>query len=324
MNRMKLIGIWIFCFVMGSGVLCHAVAEPLNRVVAIVNNDVITLHELNIKIKEMTGSTPEDLRSRGEQMLLEMQRQVLEILIVQRLTEAKIRDLGIKVSQKEVEEAVERIKRENQLTHEDLLNRLKRDGLTYEKYLENVKKDIERVQVINYEVRSKIIISEDKIRQYYEENRAKFSADEKVHLAGIFIARKPGGEKQGRDELLAKGEEVLARLKKGEDFAELARMFSAAPGADDGGDLGVFDATQLEPELVRIIEGMREGECSDLIVRSNGVQIIRLVKREGGKRKPLEAVRESIYSTLYQEEVNQRYMSWIRQLRESSYTKITL
>jgi peptidyl-prolyl cis-trans isomerase SurA len=323
MNRMKLIGIWIFCFITGSGVLLHAASEPLNRVVAIVNNEVITLHELNKKIKEMTGLTPEDIKARSEEVFLETRRQVLDLLIDERITQEKIKELNIKVSQRQVEEAVERIKRENQVTHEDLLSKLKMDGLTYEKYLEKVRKDLERMQLINSEVRSKIIISEDKVKQYYEEHKAEFSAEEKVHLAGIFIARKAPKKEEGADELFKHGEEILAKLRKGADFAELAKKFSEGPGADEGGDLGVFDTAQLEPELRKILEGMKVGGYSDLIVRPNGIQIIKLIKREGGKRKPLEEVREAVYSILYQGEVNERYMSWIRQLRERSYTKIT-
>lgn len=323
MNRMKLIGIWVFCLITGSGVLLHAAAEPINRVVAIVNKEVITLHELNKKIKEMTGLTPEDLRSRSEELFLETRRQVLDILIDERITGEKIKELNIKVSQRQVEEAVERIKSDNQLTHEDLLSKLQMDGLTYEKYLEKIKKDLERMQLINSEVRSKIIISEDKIKQYYEEHKTEFSAEEKVHLAGVFIARKAPKQEQGTDELFKNGEEILAKLRKGADFAELAKNFSEGPGADEGGDLGVFNTAQLEPELRKILEGMREGGHSDLIVRPNGIQIIKLIKRDGGKRKPLEEVRGAVYSILYQGEVNERYTSWIRQLRESSYTKIT-
>jgi len=121
------------------GLTPHAQAEPVNRVVAVVNNEVITSYELNKKIKEATGFTPEDLMKRDERAFPEVRKQILELMINEKITEAKIRELNIKVSQKQIDESVENVKRENQLTQEQLRSRLQGEGLTWEKYLERMK-----------------------------------------------------------------------------------------------------------------------------------------------------------------------------------------
>jgi peptidyl-prolyl cis-trans isomerase SurA len=286
-------------------------AETCNRVVAIVNNQVITLYELNKTIKEMTGYSAEDLRLRDEQQFLDARKQILYRIIDDKIAEEKIKELKINISERQIDAAIERIKSDNHMTQEDLVARLQVDGVTYEKYRERIKGQIERAQLIEYEVKSKIIISEADISRYYEENKEHFGTGDTVRLASIFLVRKSPDDP---------GE--LDALKAGADFTELARRFSEGPGGDEGGDLGTFKWEQLDAEAKTLLEGVPEGGFTDLIVRKNGVQIIKVVEKQGGKRRPLEEVRGAIYDILYRQEVDSRYNEWIKGLRESSYTKI--
>jgi len=322
MRFMKSIGALVFSAVMVTIGLHHVSAETFNRVVAIVNNDVITLHELNKKMEAITGLKPDEVKFQNDDKYLETRRRILDLLINDKIAQEKILEMGIRVTQRQIDAAVERMKKNNQWTHEDLKATLDKSGITYEKYLENIKRDIERVQLINFEVKSKIIIREEKVGEYYEEHKEDFGGNEKVHLASIFLMRKDSKDEGENRELLRRGEDILASLRMGEDFGELARKHSEGPGADEGGDLGTFKATQLEPELREIFEAMPEGGVTDLIKRPNGIQIIKLIKKEKGKVKSLEEARDAIYAVLFNEEVNRRYMSWIKGLRESSYTKI--
>jgi len=300
----------------------HLSAQTFNRVVAIVNEDVITLHELNKKVREMTGLTPDGLSSRDKKTYLETRRKILEILINEKITQAKVQELGIHVTPLQIDAAIERIKAHNQWTHEDLIARLREKGLTYETYRENMKKDLERFRLINSVVQSKIILREEQIKQYYENHKEEFSSEETVHLAGIFLMRKNPKDEDEIRELSRKMEHILARLSKGEDFGELAKKFSQGPGAREQGDLGFFQTAQLEQELRKVIEDMPEGGISAPIVRANGIQTVKLIKRQDAKVKPFKEVRDVIYMMLYKDEVNKNYASWIKELRESSYTKI--
>jgi len=296
--------------------------ETRNRVVAIVNNQVITLHELNKTIKELTGHSAEDLKLRNEEQFLDARRQILTRLIDERIAEEKIKALNINVGDRHINSAIERIKQDNQFTQEDLLARLKEEGLTYEKYRERIKGQIERAQLIDYEVKSKIIISDADIARYHEKYASSFGSEEKVHLASIFLMRKNPNDSAEVDDLRRRGEEILARLKAGEAFDEVARKFSEGPGADEGGDLGAFRWNQLDPEARRLLEGIPERGFTDLIVGPNGLQIIKILEKQEGKKKPLEDVRDAIYEILYRQEVDRRYNEWIEELRKSSYTKI--
>jgi peptidyl-prolyl cis-trans isomerase SurA len=310
---------FVVIFITGTPTMA---AEICNRVVAFVNDDVVTLHELNKKIKEITGQTPLDLKLQDEGNYVETRRQVLDLLIDTKISEDKIREMGITITEKMIDETIEKIKGDNHWTQEDLTYFLDRSGLNYDQYRVKVKKDLERFQLINFEVKSKIIIREEMINQYYEKHRDDFSSHGSVHLAGIFLARKNPKDEQELSELSERAEAILAELKEGKNFGELVEKYSDGPGADEGGDLGVFKSSQLEPELGRIMKTIPEGGFSDPIIRPQGIQIIKLIRREEGKVKTLEQVRDAVYGILYQDEVNKRYLTWIKELRESSYTKI--
>jgi len=288
----------------------------------VVNNDVITLYELNNRMREMTGVPVEELIQKSEAMYRDARQKILELLIDEKIAQAKIKELRIQVSDKQVDNYLEKLKRDNQWTQEDLVAGLEKEGLSYEKYRERIKRDIERAQLIEYEVRSKIIIRDEAIQKYYEENKGTFGAAEKVHLAGIFLMRKNLKSEEEMRELYKKAQDISAKLKAGADFGQMAGTYSEGPGAKQGGDLGQFTVEHLEAGLKSVVEALPEGGISDPLVRPNGIQIIKVVKKQTGKIRSLEEMKEAIYGILYQEEVNRRYQNWIKELRDSSYTRV--
>ena len=322
MNCPKSMRILLFLAMVALPGFHHAAGETLNRVVAIVNDDLVTLHELNKKIQALTGLTPVELRGQNEENYYKVRSQILELLIDEKITRGKIQEMGIEVDQKEIDNAIEKMKSDNKWTQEDLVSRLQSEGLSLEKYRENMKGELERIRLVNLEVRSRILIRKEIMTQYYEENKDRFSDEMKVHLASIFLLLKNPDDEKESLEIEKKGGTILARLKAGEDFKDLARKFSQGPGAEDGGYLGVFKLDELNPGLKKILEVIPEGGFSDLIIMPKGIQIIMMVKKDGGKAKSFEDVEDAIYGILYQEEIDKRYKAWIKELRERSYTKI--
>ena len=297
-------------------------AEIRNRVVAIVNNEVITLYELNTRTRALTGLDPTELELKDKKQYLETRRKILDILIEEKIANEKARELGIKLTPEQVDAAIEKIKKDNQLTHEDLIANLKRQGISYDSYREVIRNDLERMQLINLEVKSKIIIREEKISEFYDKNKDQFSSHEKVRLAGIFLGLKDPSNLREASFLHQKAQDIFNRLKTGEDFGELASEVSQGPGAKEGGDLGIFRTMELDPRLQEAIRELPEGSIGEPITTRSGIQIIKLLERQEGRTKPLEEVKDAIYAKLYQEEVNKRYSSWIKKLREKAYTKI--
>jgi peptidyl-prolyl cis-trans isomerase SurA len=142
-----------------------------------------------------------------------------------------------------------------------------------------------------------------------------------VHLAAIFIKKQDQGDEDSKA-LIARAEQIQTKLRNGADFGQLAKEFSEGPGAEEGGDLGFFNAAQLDPELTKRINGLSDGAVSEPIVRPAGIQIVKLISREKGNVKSLQEAKEAIYTILYRQEVNKRFSAWIKELREKAYTKI--
>jgi peptidyl-prolyl cis-trans isomerase SurA len=322
MKTFRPIGLFfLFAIIFISGP--HRVSgEVFNRVVAIVNDDVITLYELNQKIRLVTGSAPQELKNKDEERYLEARRKILQFMIDEKCAQEKIQELGIKIPPEQIDARIEMIKKRNRWTQEDLLAALQQEGISFDEFREKIKTDFERAELINYQVKSKIIVRDEQITQYYEEHKKDYSSEETVYLAGIFLIQRDPDDEQESLRLKAKGEEILAKLKNGEDFAALSKQFSQGPGADEGGDLGSFKTSQLDPELRKAVSGVKEGGVTNLIIKPNGIQILKVIKRQKAEAHPLEEVREDIYETLYQQEVNRRYEAWIKELRKETYTKI--
>lgn len=323
MNGIRNFLISTFCIITLLCSTSRVSAEITNRLVAFVNNDVITLYELDNKIAEMTGMTASDIKTQDEQQYIQIRQAILEELINEKIAQEKIKELEIKVSEGEIDSYIEDLKKENKFTQEELIEALKAQGLTYYKFRENIRKDLERNQLLNYEVTSKTIVREEQIIKYYQDHIEEFKkSDDQVYLAGIFLIQNNSDNEEESAELIKKGEMILSRIKNGEDFGALAKEFSQGPGTEEGGELGAFRTSQIDQDLVDIIKNLPEGGVSDLIKRENGIQIIKLVKRDEGETKSLEEVRDSIYGKLYSQERDKRYTTWIEELRESSFTKI--
>jgi peptidyl-prolyl cis-trans isomerase SurA len=299
-----------------------ASAEIQNRVVAIVNNELVTLYELDRRIRELTGLSSDELKERSEETYIETRRKVLDDLIDQKIALEKIKELEIEVPPEEVDQAIERVKEDNNLTQEGLIAKLKERGTTYESYRKSIQTELERMRLINYEVQSKIILRDEDIEKYYREHLSEFTGDGKVRLALIFLKQTDPSDKDEARNLAQKAQDILSMIEKGEDFGKLAKKFSSGPGAGEDGDLGMFKLSELNPEMAEQIKGLSSGDVSKPIIRPDGIRIIKVVEKEEVGVKSLEQVRNSIQSILYREELERRYSAWISELRKKAYTKI--
>ncbi len=299
-------------------------AQNANRIVAFVNDDVITLYELHNKIREMTGYDVTLLRERNPRQYHDTRRMVLERLIEDRIAQNKIQEIGIQVGESEVDGAIDRIKRENRWTENDLESMLKSQGLSREEYRERIKQEIQRHKLVDFEVKSRIIVRDEDIEAYYEENKDQFQRKPGVELSTIFLLHKNPGDSQAAAELETKAADILDRLRKGADFGRMAVAHSDGPAAKEGGYLGRFDPDQLEPEVREIIDKTPEGGVSDLIIKPNGIQIVKVLDKGGTGVVPLERARDAIHRILLNEEMERRYDKWIEGLKEKAYTRILL
>lgn len=319
--RFFLVSIGILAIV--GGFLSCAWAKVSNRVVAVVNDEVITIYELHQKIREVTGLNAEEVRTRDEERYRETAEPILDALVNERIARQQIEELGIDVRAREVDAAIEKVKRNNQISQAEFVENLRQRGLSYENYRREIKSRLEKKRLLELEVNSKIVVRDEKIAAYYSNHHNEFGSPEKIRLAAIFLQGQNPGDDQNDDALQARARELLSRIRQGEEFSHLAKTFSQGPGAEEGGDLGFFEITQLDSELRKVIGNMSPGEVSKPIIRPGGIQIVQLLERRPSRVKPLEEVRDRIYSVLYRREVERRYAAWVRELRKKAYIQVS-
>jgi peptidyl-prolyl cis-trans isomerase SurA len=323
MRTTKLIILFTLLLILFALAPGYLLAEITNRIVATVNSDIITLHDLNVSIKRLTGLSAKDLQLKNEKEFYEIRRAILDNLVNEKITEQQIIKLGIKVTAKNVDEAIEKVKRENNFTQEELIYSLKLDGVTLEEYKDKIEKQIERFRLVNYEVKSKIVITEEEIKKYYQTHSKEYTEISKVRLARIFLRVRNPNDKEEIARVKSLGVEILQKIKQGHDFSEMAKTYSQGPAGPEGGNLGWIKASQLEPTLRKKIDKLSVGEHTDLDLAPSGFQIIRLVEEKKGGLKPFEEIRDAIYSKLFKEKVEKRYATWLNKLRKESFIKIT-
>jgi peptidyl-prolyl cis-trans isomerase SurA len=299
-------------------------AEVVDRIVAVVNDDIITLFELNRsfkpyedKIRNLGYSTEEE-----QKVLFKVREDMINRLIDQKLQDQEIKRLKIKVDEREIDQTIERIKEENFYTDEGLRLTLANEGLTMEEYRGRIKEQILRTKLINFYVRSKIVITKEDIASYYKNHLDKYGGEKKYHLFNIIIKTPLFADETEKDKIKARMEEILTELNAGKSFETMAETYSKSSPDTGGGDLGLFRLDELSPQLQNTIKEMDAGEFTPVLDTELGFQIFfikEIVKTSG---KPLEEVSPEIEKILFDEIVEKKIQSWLEALRNQSAIKI--
>jgi peptidyl-prolyl cis-trans isomerase SurA len=291
-------------------------SKIVNTIAAIVNDEVVTLYDVNLEaqpiIREAEKKSPLTNETRSQ-----IRRAALERLIEKKLVDQKIRELNIKVTDEEIRQAIDDVKKQNSMASQDVLvSALATQGLTFEQYRSQLKEQIEKLKLVSMEVRAKIQVGESETREYYEANRAKYSEDESFRARHIFFRTNEKAPAEDIKRTMNTALMVLAEAKSGKDFAELAKSYSEDPAArKDGGALGTFKKGDMMPELESAILAMKPGEVSELVYTTSGFHIVKLEERTSGKMKPFESVKAEIEETLYRKKSEDRFNLWAKELR---------
>ncbi|MFN8752042.1 MAG: peptidylprolyl isomerase [Betaproteobacteria bacterium] len=257
----------------------HA-ADPkrLDRVVAVVNNEVITRLELDEQVRIASRQLLRQGTPLPQQQLLE--RQLLERMITTRILNQAGRDTGVRVDDTQLDRAVTRLAQENRMSAAEFRTVLEQDGVEYGAFREQVRADIVASRLRDREVESRITVSDAEVEGYLR-NQAVSGRNDEFNLLHILITVPEASGPEAIQARRARAEEVMARLRKGEDFKQVSASFSDAPNAIQGGDLGWRNTGRLPNIFAQAVVGMKPGEISPVLRSPNGFHILKLVDRRG-------------------------------------------
>jgi len=312
-----------FIWVSLVGVATSPGAEIVDRIVAVVNDDIITLNDLNHVLKPYMNQVKSMGYDAGKEreVSARLQKEILDRLIDQKLTDQEIKKAKLAVSDEEVDFAMEKIKEKNFYSDADFRKALSAEGMTLEEYRKSTKEQILRSRLVNREVKSKIIVTDQDVKAYYEAHSEEYGREQEYHLRNI-IMRLPqmAGEAEKRD-VLKRMAGVLEKLNNGEPFENLARRYSESNQAAEGGDLGFFKLDALSPQLQENLKGLGAGDFTPVLETDQGFQIFYVQEIRVLPGKPLAEVSAGIQEKLYAEIVEKKFKQWLAELRKRSHIK---
>ncbi len=269
----------------GGGAPTSAPAD-LDRIVAVVNDDVILRSELDQDIKEVLAQ----LKAKGTQLppAAILERQVLERLVLRRLQLQTAERLGIKVDDATLAKAIDSIAAKNKMSLAQLKGTLEKEHISFDQFRENTKRQIIVAKLQSQEVVNKISITEQEIKNFLAKDSGRLGARAEVHLLHILIATPDGATAEVIQRARAQADQVVQELRRGADFAAVAVRQSGGRQALEGGDLGWLRAGQIPVQVKELVQTMDKGSISDPLRGSEGFHIFKLVDYKGGNRQVVD------------------------------------
>lgn len=254
----------------------------LDRIVAVVNDDVLMQSELTVRMREVIA----DLRSKGipPPPVKLLQQQVLERLIIQRLQLQEAERSGVRIDDQTLNRTIQKIAEGNNLTLQQFRRVLERDGFSFAQFRENVRNEIMIGRVRSRKVKNRIKVSDQEVEHLLENLEKRGGMTTQYRLAHILVAIPDGSSTSEIQQYRAKAEKVLQELRNGADFRQTAAANSDSSTALDGGDLGMRKRSELPSLFEDVAPRMQVGEISDIIRSPGGFHIIKLLEIQGGEQ----------------------------------------
>ena len=278
-----------------------------DRVVATVNNEAITLTDYKLFVKYI------GLQDEGEGVDEGLLRKLIEEKII--LCEAKSR--GIEVSDGEVNAMMERMRTENALSMDEMEKELEREGMGVQGLKRLIKEKLMALRLVESDVDSRVRVNEEEIEEFYHENRSDYlESPGKVEIRAIFLKLDEGATAGEITDVKRKALKIIEELREGVSFEHLVVQYNDEYLKNDGGRLGEFERGALIPQLDKKVFSMNVGETSEPIWLTEGVYILKVVKKTNDIYKPRGEVREEIRAYLSEEKREALLHAWIKTLWE--------
>jgi len=304
----------ILALILPLSLAVGTVAEVVDRIVAVVNNEIITMSELEQKAKSFMMQAGLTAKSKDAPAL---KRQVLDALIDQKLARSEAKKRGIEPDPKEVDKALEQFKKRNNLPDDAALNQaLAQANLTLAEVRQQISDQLAQERLFHAAVGAKGTASDAEVRRFYDEHVK--DGGNQVHLRALRILYPPGATQAQKDELQKKAETILQEAQQGTPFKDLAPKFGVPEM-----DMGFLSQSDMDPKLVEYVQRLKVGGIFP-VQTPEGFQLLQLVERRAGLPPSFEEAAPEIRRTLTQKDQERRFSEWLKTLREHAAIKIML
>lgn len=322
---MKKINFLLLVFLVGTPLAAQEGGKVVEDIVARVNNEVITLSDLRRARstadeevrQECPRCTPEQLQA----LIGDKDKNALRDLIDQSLLVQRAKDMSVSV-ESDLVKRLDQIRQQNNLPDMEALEKaVSSQGTNFEDFKNNLRNHLLTEMVIGREVSSRIMVDKSAIQQYYNEHKSEFVRPEQVYLREIFVSTE-GKTEAEIPALEKKANDLLEKLKNGDDFAQLAKRHSDGSTAKQGGDLGIFKRGELAKELEDAAFPLKKNEYTGVIRTKQGFLFLQVQEHYDAGQQPLAKVEPEIMNKLYQGKMEPALRKYLKTLREESYVVV--
>lgn len=297
----------------------------IDRVVAVVNDDVITMSELQkeiaVRAQEIRSSQKGKER---ETELSRLNKDILNLMVERHLQLDFAKKRGISVSDEEVKAAIEDIKKKNGFDDEALLNALEAKNMTFGEYRKTMREEIIVNKLVYREVKSRLTVTESEIAAYYKENKSAFATPATIEAKHALVSFSDQASDDTKKEAAQISGEIIAKLKRGDDFKSVLDDYAKAVVPVSGSNLGKIKKGSLVAELEAAAFALKAGEVTSSIKMADGYHIIKVYETTDAQIKPLKEVSSEISRILFNSKSEEQYYKWLKELRANSFIEVKL
>ena len=297
----------------------------INRVAATVNGEVVTLLELEQRggdeWKRASALPPGPERDRAVALAL---RHAFDGVLAEKIFHAQAVALQLEVTDEQVTAAIEDIKKRNRADDKMLDQMLAEQNLTRAEFREQIRGQLESYNVLSAKVRSKVKLSEDDVKNYYQKHPGEFRGEEELHVRHILITLAEDAERFEVGRATLAGEKARQRVRGGEPFAEVAKDVSKGPGAAEGGDLGWLRRGTMQRSLEEVVFALKDGEVSPLVRAGPGLHLFKVEERRQGGGRSFDQVKDEIRDRLSMEQTQAYREQYLAELKRDAVVDIRI
>ncbi len=293
--------------------LAHANNSSSDAIIAIVNDDVITLKDLRQYVAGIAGQLRVENKSPEEiqQIMGDYEQKGLDKLIDDKLILAAANDKGIEVRGDIVDKRMKEI-RDRYPGEDDFLNALNAQGMTVSDLQRKLTDQLKVKYEVDMEVRDKIFVNPQDVTDYYNKHASEFNRKPMVNLQSIFVSF----DKHSKQEARSRADEARSRMLAGEDFDKIFQKYS------DSSSVGEVQQGQMVDAVENVVFNLKLEEVSDPVEVENGVYVFKAIGISPGKQQTLAEVKDRIYSQLLDGQFQTKFKEWVDKLREKAYVEI--
>ncbi len=313
MKKMRFLGVFFFLFFLLPSFL-YAKMQLVDKVVGIVNGEIITLYDLNLQMQPVLQKLKgKKVSGQEKQAFFAMQKKVLNEMIVAKLIEQEAKRLKMKVSVTEVENYIRQIKESNGLTEEKLQAQLRSQGLNTKTFREKIRQDILRHQILQYMVQRKVAVTDEDIENYYQKHQQEFFLPKEIVFQLVLLPTQ------------SEAEMLFQSVQAGEtDFTDFAQKHSEGLETDKDGNIGPVDLNKLDASLRQHLENLKAGEVGEPFVFAGQYAVAKCVRIEVKDAASHEIVREKIREILFKKLGEKRFDEFLQELRSKAVIETLL